>query len=86
MPYGLPRRLRVHGATCATFPGMHRDQHRARLEKQLEQAERELDAATGRTALNAAARKLQRARAELKQLDEASSALPATRARRRASE
>ena len=37
--------------------------------KELREAERELDAAIGRTALNAAARKLQRARAELKRLE-----------------
>jgi hypothetical protein len=37
--------------------------------KQLEEAERELDAAKGRVALNAAAKKLQAARAELKRLE-----------------
>jgi hypothetical protein len=40
-------------------------------QKRLEQAEQELSAARGRTALNAAAKKLQQARAELKRLDEA---------------
>ena len=47
--------------------------------KQLQEAERELDAAIGRTALNAAARKLQRARAELKRLE----AEPANRPKQR---
>lgn len=42
---------------------------RAYWQRQLEEAERELDAAKGRVALNAAAKKLQRARAELKRLD-----------------
>ena len=37
--------------------------------KELLEAERKLDAARGRTALNVAARKLQRARAELKRLE-----------------
>ena len=37
--------------------------------KELQEAERELDAAKGRTALNVGARKLQRARAELKRLE-----------------
>jgi hypothetical protein len=44
---------------------------RERLSKQLEEAEQELDAAKALPALNAAAKKLQRARAELKALDEA---------------
>ena len=37
--------------------------------KELQEAERELDAAKGRTALNVAASRLQRARAELKRLE-----------------
>jgi hypothetical protein len=43
---------------------------RAYWTKQLQEAERELDAATTRTTINAAARKLQAARAELTRLDE----------------
>jgi hypothetical protein len=43
--------------------------NRAYWTKQLEEAKRELDAARTRTTLNAAARKLQQARAELKRLD-----------------
>jgi hypothetical protein len=39
--------------------------------KELAEAERELDAAKGRLALNAAASRLQRARAELKRLETA---------------
>jgi hypothetical protein len=42
---------------------------RKRLEQELEEAERELDAARGRTALNDAARRLHRARAALKDFD-----------------
>ena len=42
---------------------------RKQLIQAVEEAERELDAARGRTALNAAAQKLQQARAELKRLD-----------------
>jgi hypothetical protein len=38
--------------------------------KQLREAEAELEAATTRTAVNAAAKKLQRAKAELKALEE----------------
>jgi hypothetical protein len=41
---------------------------RAYCTKVLQEAEQELEAATTRTAVNAAAKKLQRARAELKQL------------------
>jgi hypothetical protein len=44
-------------------------------QKALREAERELDAATTRTALDAAARKLMRAKAELKRLQAESSAL-----------
>jgi hypothetical protein len=54
--------------------------NRAHWTKQLEEAERELDAARTLTALNAAAKKLQRARAELKALAE-----PAERSKRRSS-
>jgi hypothetical protein len=43
---------------------------RAYWTKALREAERELEAATTRTAVNAAAKKLQRAKAELKQLKE----------------
>lgn len=43
---------------------------RAYWTRALREAERELDAAKGRTAVSAAARKLQRARAELKRLEE----------------
>jgi hypothetical protein len=54
-------------------------------QKALREAERELDAATTRTALNAAAKKLQRAKAELKQLEAAERpkrrALPVVRGR-----
>jgi hypothetical protein len=39
--------------------------------RKLEDAERELDAAKGRTALNTAAKRMQQARAELRRLDEA---------------
>jgi hypothetical protein len=42
---------------------------RAYWTKTLREAERELEAATTRTAVNAAAKELQRARAELKALD-----------------
>jgi hypothetical protein len=42
---------------------------RERLTKQLQEAERELDAARTLPALNAAAKKLQRVRAELKALE-----------------
>lgn len=44
--------------------------YRARLIKDLEEAERELDAAKTLTARNAAAKKLQRARAELRSLED----------------
>jgi hypothetical protein len=44
------------------------DQHE-RLTKAIEEAERELDAAKTLTALNAAAKKLQRARSDLKALE-----------------
>jgi len=54
---------------------------RERLTKAVEQAERELDAATTRTTINAAAAKLQRARAELKRLDAAPSERPKRRSR-----
>jgi hypothetical protein len=48
---------------CATITGMNK---RERLTKQLQEAERELDAAKTLTGLNAAAKKLQRgSRAEL---------------------
>jgi hypothetical protein len=53
---------------------------RARLIKDLEEAERELDAAKTLPALNAAAKKLQGARAELKALETE----PAGRSKRRA--
>ena len=43
---------------------------RAYWTRALQKAGRKLDAAKGRTAVNAAARKLQRERAELKRLDE----------------
>jgi hypothetical protein len=49
--------------------------------KQLREAERELDAATRRSDVNAAAKRLQRARAELKRLE----AQAAERLKRRAS-
>jgi hypothetical protein len=42
---------------------------RARLEKALADAEAELDAATTLTAVKAAAKRLQRAKAELKELE-----------------
>ena len=48
--------------------------------KALEEAERELDAATTRTMISAAARKVMRARAELKRLE----AEPADRPKRQA--
>jgi hypothetical protein len=58
---------------------------RAYWTKRLEEAERELEAAKGRTALNAASKKLQMARRELKQLDEATGSKSKTnRGRRRA--
>jgi hypothetical protein len=44
---------------------------RARLEKALADAETELDAATTLTAVKAAAKRLQRAKAELKELEAA---------------
>jgi hypothetical protein len=44
---------------------------RARLEKAVRDAEAELDAATTLTAVKAAAKRLQRAKAELKELEEA---------------
>jgi hypothetical protein len=43
---------------------------RARLTKDLEEAERELDAAKALIALNAAAKKLQRARSELRAFED----------------
>jgi hypothetical protein len=49
-------------------------------QKQLREAEAELDAARTRSALDAAAKKLQRAKAELKRLE----AEPAERPKRRA--
>jgi hypothetical protein len=61
---------------------------RAYWTKALQEAERELDAATTRTTLNAAARELQRAKAELKRLDAEPAERPrrtTTRARRPAS-
>jgi hypothetical protein len=45
------------------------DQERARLEKALRDAEAELDAARTLTAVKAAAKKVQRAKAELKELE-----------------
>ena len=53
---------------------------RARLIKALEEAERELDAAKTLPALNAAAKKLQRARAELKALEDGPAEQPKRRA------
>jgi hypothetical protein len=62
---------------------------RAYWQLQLEEAERELDAAKGRTAINRASKHLQEARRELKRLDEEAVKRPkgatATRARRPAS-
>lgn len=49
-----------------------------------DEAERELDAAKGRTALNAAAKKLQLPSAELKRLDEQEKSKRPTRGRRSA--
>lgn len=60
---------------------------RAYWMKVLQEAERELNAARGRTAINAAARRLQRARAELKRLEveERLKRRPTSRARDHAS-
>jgi hypothetical protein len=61
------RKAVVAGRVLAAVRAVDR---RAWVIKAIEDAERELAAAKGRTALNAAARKLQRARAELKGLEE----------------
>jgi len=50
---------------------MKSDRERARLQKELRDAEAELDAAKTLTAVKAAASKLQRAKAELKELEAA---------------
>jgi hypothetical protein len=52
---------------------------RAFWTRKLEEAERKLAAARGRTALNAASRKLNEARRELKRLDEQEPAKPTQR-------
>jgi predicted O-methyltransferase YrrM len=52
---------------------------RGRLTKAVEEAERELDAARTLTALNAAKKKLQRARSELKALETESAERPKRR-------
>jgi hypothetical protein len=50
---------------------MNRDRERARLQKAVADAEQELDAAKTLTAVEAATKKLQRAKAELKELEAA---------------
>jgi hypothetical protein len=65
------------GGPCATIPSMDREY----WTKALREAERELEAAITRTAVNAAAKKLQRAKAELKALG----AEPTKRPKRRSS-
>ena len=51
---------------CATLPAMNRK----RLQREVEEAERELEAATKLSDVKAAAGRLQRARAALQELDE----------------